>query len=111
MTKPHGYPIDQWDKLSGKEKRMVAAHYARVYAFLNEVDGLDVEQYLAARDFFAKRGVDFAHVPKGWRFCRWVGRTARYSILWVGPALVREYLDAPSTLFAALDTFENRAAS
>lgn len=88
-------------------EKQIQSWRRRVYRFVNEVPGLTVEDYDQARKAFAERGIDFAHVPKGWRFWRWVkGRKAQEIILWCGAGLVREYLDDPETLVAALDRLE-----
>ena len=88
-------------------KKQIKSWRKRVYAFISEVPGLTIEEYEGARKSFSEQGVDFAHIPKGWRFWKWVtGRPAQI-ILWCGPGLVRDYLGAPSRVIAELARLEN----
>jgi hypothetical protein len=70
--------------------------------------GIEYADFVRAIEFFQKRGIDFNFVSsyrnRGFRFWRWVsdGRP-QMIILWTSPEQTREYLDAPSTIIAALD--------
>lgn len=86
--------------------KRIEAWRRRTYRFLQQVPNLTLEQYEQARKDFAQHGIDFAHVPKGWRFWKWVENRSQIIILWVGHGLVREYLDAPETLIARLAEME-----
>lgn len=71
---------------------------------------LTYAQFLKASAFFQKRHVDFNYVSgKGFRFERWTADgLPRMLILWCGPGATREWLDAPSQLFAELDRIEKQ---
>jgi hypothetical protein len=88
-------------------EEQIQAWKKRVYKFVDEIPDLTIYDYEEARKFFASRGIDFAHVPKGWRFCKWAANKPQQLILWCGPGAVRDYLDAPSTLLAAMNRMES----
>jgi hypothetical protein len=63
-----------------------------------------------AMRFFRDRKVDFNYVPRrGFRFTAWVADRPQMIIIWCGNGTVREYLDAPSTLFADMKRLEREA--
>lgn len=68
--------------------------------------GIEYADFVRAIEFFKKRGIDFNWVPRGFRFWKWAGDRPQMVILWTSPALTREYLDAPSTVIAAMSDME-----
>ena len=68
---------------------------------------LPYEDFVRAMRFFAKYKVDFNYVQRrGFRFTAWVADTPQMIIIWCGNGTVREYLDAPSTVFAEIKRLE-----
>lgn len=73
---------------------------------------LTYDEFVRAVRFFQNRHVDFNHVPsRGFRFQMWVADRPQMIIMWCGPGTVRDYLDAPSTLFAEMKSLESKALS
>lgn len=71
---------------------------------------LPYQDFIRAIRFFADRKVDFNYVPrKGFRFIGWVADRPQMIIIRCGNGTVRDYLDAPSTLFADMKRIEVQA--
>lgn len=67
---------------------------------------LTMKQYINVVKFFDRNGLDFGWVPRrGFRFMLWGTGVDDYPVLtnWCDTGAVRDYLDAPQTVFANFD--------
>ena len=72
---------------------------------------LTMKQYINAVKFFDRNDIDFGWIPgKGFRFILWGTGVDGYPVLthWCGVAVVRDYLDAPQTVFAQFNKMLER---